>query len=258
MIRSGVSATDITRILITHFHGDHCLGLPGIIQRISLDRVPHRVDVHFPESGRTFFDRLQFASIYDNQAKIRPLGQTEEGVLYEDKDLRIVGRKLDHGVESWGYRIEESDGVRFLPEKLKEAGITGAEVGRLSVEGELMKGGRRIRLEDVSVPRPGQSFAIVMDTRRCDAAVALAKDVDLLLIESTYLHAQATEAGERGHLTARQAAEIAREAGAKNVVLSHFSQRYPSEGVFVEEASAIHGQVTAARDGARVKISRKK
>jgi len=256
MIRSGVSATDITRILITHFHGDHCLGLPGILQRISLDRVPHEVDVHFPASGRKFFDRLQFASIYDNQARIRPLGQRVEGVLHEDALFRIEGRRLDHGVESWGYRIQEADGVRFLPDRLAEHGVRGRDVGRLEKDGQITVDGRTVRLEDVSTPRPGQSVAVVMDTRRCDAAVELARNVDLLLIESTYLDAQAKEARERGHLTARQAAEIASDAGAKRVVLSHFSQRYPSEQPFLEEAAAVHGSVFAATDGARFPVPR--
>ncbi len=256
MVRSGASATDITRILITHFHGDHCLGLPGIIQRISLDRVPHRVDVHFPASGRKFFDRLQFASIYDNQARIRPLGQREEGVLHQDDSLTIEGRRLDHGVESWGYRIKEPDGVRFLPERLEAAGVRGRDIGVLQRQGEVSVDDRLVRIEDVSEPKRGQSVAVVMDTRRCAAAVELARDVDLLLIESTYLQSEAREARDHGHLTAREAAQIAVDAGARRVVLSHFSQRYPSEQPFLEEAGAIHDGVFAARDGERFAVPR--
>ena len=214
------------------------------------------MDVHFPASGRKFFDRLQFASIYDNQARIRPLGQRGEGVLHEDALFRIEGRRLDHGVESWGNRIQEADGVRFLPDRLAEHGVRGRDVGRLEKDGQITVDGRTVRLEDVSTPRPGQSVAVVMDTRRCDAAVELARNVDLLLIESTYLDAQAKEARERGHLTARQAAEIASDAGAKRVVLSHFSQRYPSEQPFLEEAAAVHGSVFAATDGARFPVPR--
>jgi len=257
MIRSGVSATDITRILITHFHGDHCLGLPGIIQRISLDRVPHQVDVHFPASGKKFFDRLQFASIYDNQAHIRPRGQRSEGILHSDEAFTIEGRRLKHGVESWGYRIKEPDGVRFLPDRLEAAGVRGRDIGVLQRAGEVQVGDRLVRVEEVSEPKRGQSVAVVMDTRRCAAAVELARDVDLLLIESTYLHTEAKEARDHGHLTAREAAEIAVEAGAKNVVLSHFSQRYPSDEPFYDEASAIHDSVSVARDGHRFAIPRR-
>ena len=256
MIRSGVSATDITRILITHFHGDHCLGLPGIIQRISLDRVPHQVDVHFPESGRKFFDRLQFASIYDNQAKIRPLGHRVEGELHRDEAFTIEGRRLQHGVESWGYRIQEPDSVRFLPDKLEAAGVRGRDIGVLKRDGQIRIGEGLVKIDEVTEFKRGQSVAVVMDTRRCQAAVELARDVDLLLIESTYLHSEAKEARDHGHLTAREAAEIAVEAGARHVVLSHFSQRYPSDQPFRVEASAIHDSVQIARDGDQFPIPR--
>src|SRR5690606_18198911 len=109
-----------------------------------------------------------------------------------------------------------------------------------------------VRVEDVSVPRPGQSFAFVMDTRPCEAARALAEGVDMLVCESTYLTTERREAWERGHMTALQAGELAREAGAGTLVLTHFSQRYPDERMFLAEASAAHPTVIAARDGLRV------
>ncbi len=116
--------------------------------------------------------------------------------------------------------------------------------------------GRTVRLEEVSVPKPGQSVAFVMDTRPCEGALALARDVDLLVIESTYLHEDAQMAHDHAHMTAVQAATIGRDAGARRVVLTHFSQRYRSSEPFLAEASAIppgrrRGRRRSARPRAR-------
>lgn len=254
MIRAGVAASDITRILITHFHGDHCLGLAGIVQRISLDRVPHEVDVHFPESGRVYFDRLRHASQFRDHARIRPRGIRAEGVVHTDAELAVEARRLDHSVECYGFRIQEPDGRRFQPERLDALGIGGPDVGRLQREGRIRVNGREVTMEEVSVVRPGQSMAFVMDTRPCEAALELARGVDLLVCESTYLQSEVREAWERGHMTARQAAELARDAGARRLVLTHFSQRHPDERVFLEEAAPIHSDVVAARSGLRVAV----
>jgi ribonuclease Z len=253
MLYAGVSAGQITRICISHFHGDHCLGLPGIVQRVSLDRVPQEIPVHYPASGQPYFDRLRRASIFQDTSRIaeRPLRRPG---LQEEGALSLYALPLDHTVESWGYRLQEPDGITLDPARLEAAGIRGPAIGRLVREGSLELDGRRITPADVGTVRKGGSVAFVMDTRRCDNAVALARGVDLLIIESTYLQSEAREADERGHLTARSAARIAVEAGAARLVLTHFSQRHPSVAPFVEEASALHDDVIAAEDGARIRL----
>ena len=139
----------------------------------------------------------------------------------------LEAHRLDHLVEAFGYRLVEPDGRRMLPEALARAGVAGPDVGRLQREGALDVGGRTVRLAEVSVPRPGQRVAFVMDTRLCDAVFALADGADLLVVESTFLDEDAVLARDHGHLTARQAATVAAECGVRRLVLTHFSQRYP-------------------------------
>ncbi|MCB9692835.1 MAG: ribonuclease Z [Alphaproteobacteria bacterium] len=254
MIFAGVSATDINRICVTHFHGDHCLGLAGITQRISLDGVPHEVPVHFPRSGRKFFDRLRYASIYKDRAKLVPAPIDDDGLIAEHDGIRLFARGLDHGVPTYGYRLEEPDGRRMLPEKLAEAGVVGRAVGELQRNGSVVVDGREVTLDAVSEVRRGQKVAVIMDTRPCPGALALAEGVDLLVCESTYLHEHRREAHEHMHMTARQAAEIAREAGVRQLVLTHFSQRYPRVEAFAEEAAAVFPDVVAATDGMRIPL----
>lgn len=249
MILCGVSTHQVHRVFITHFHGDHCLGLAGLVQRISLDGVPHPVHVHYPASGQTWFDRLRRASIFQDRSDLRPAPVRAPGVIAEEEDFVLRSHPLDHGVPSWGYRLQERDSRRMLPEALAAAGVRGAAVGRLLREGSVEVEGRTVALEDVSEPRPGQSFALVMDTRLCDGAYALAEGVDLLVCEATYAHADRGLAREHGHLTATQAATLAREAGARRLVLTHFSQRYPDVAPLLAEAAAIHPDVVAVADG---------
>lgn len=257
MIYAGVSASRITHIAITHFHGDHCLGLAGVIQRLSLDRVQHHVEVIYPASGHVFFERLRHASIFYDGATIIPRAvpvDSGDMEVARNGSSRIIARRLEHAVECIGYRVQEDDGSTMVPELLEKFGLRGRAIGDLNRRGSAEVNGQIVSLRDVSVPKKGQSFSIVMDTRPCDGARALARDVDLLVCESTYLRSEETEARERYHMTASQAATLAAENGSRQLVLTHFSPRYMRGEDFVKEASEIFPNTQAAEDLMRVVV----
>jgi ribonuclease Z len=256
MLRAGVAAHDVNRICVTHFHGDHSLGLAGVIQRINLDRVPHEITAHYPRSGKRFFDRLRYATAYRETVALTEAPVDADGVLATTPAYTLSARRLSHPVESYGYRLVEPDGRRMLPDRLAAHGITGPDVGRLQREGSL----RGVPLEAVSEVRRGQRFAFVMDTRLCDGVSALAEGCDLLVIESTFLDADAALAEEFGHLTAGQAGRVARDAGVRHLVLTHFSQRYTDPGEFERQARAagFDGELTVARDLQRVAVPKRR
>src|SRR5262245_24079637 len=213
MTLAGLSAAQITHVAITHFHGDHCLGLAGIVQRLSLDRVPHPVEVIYPASGQVYFERLRHASIFFDGATIvpRPVsgGPGEEVVVGRYGKARLLARPLEHGVDCYGYRLQEDDGRRMLPELLERTGVRGPAVGELTRKGQVTAAGRTVRVEEVSAPRPGQAFALVMDTRPCEGARLLARGADLVVCEATYLDSELQEAHDHYHMTAGQAAALA-------------------------------------------------
>ncbi|MFF3858257.1 ribonuclease Z [Streptomyces sp. NPDC002209] len=255
MLRAGVAAHDINRICITHFHGDHSLGLAGVIQRINLDRVPHPVTAHYPASGQKFFERLRYATAYRETVPLREEPVAEDGTLAQGPSYALEARRLSHPVESFGYRLTEPDGRRMVPELLAQHGIKGPDVGRIQREGQL--GG--VTLDDVSEHKPGQSFAFVMDTRLCPGVDALAAGCDMLVIESTFLDEDEALATDHGHLTAGQAARVARDAGVRHLVLTHFSQRYTDPQEFERQARAagFEGELTIAADLARVPLPKR-
>ncbi|MEW2081211.1 ribonuclease Z [Streptomyces sp. NPDC005283] len=256
MLRAGVAAHDINRICITHFHGDHSLGLAGVIQRINLDRVPHPVTAHYPASGQRFFERLRYATAYRETVALEqaPVGG-DGSVLATTEAYTLDAHRLSHPVESYGYRITEPDGRRMLPEKLAAHGIKGPGVGRLLREGVL----DGVTLDDVSEVRRGQRFAFVMDTRLCDGVHALAEGCDMLVIESTFLDEDGQLASDHGHLTAGQAARVARDAGVRHLVLTHFSQRYSDPYQFERQARAVgyEGELTVAQDLWRIPVPKR-
>jgi ribonuclease Z len=258
MLLAGVRASEINRICITHFHGDHTLGLPGVLQRIALDRVKHDVVCHYPAPGQTFFDHLRHAAYFHDVATVRERAASDDpDVLADTAAWRLVARPLSHRVPTVGYQLAEPDGRRMRPDRLAALGISGPAVGRLAAEGSLEVDGRRIGLDEVSEPRPGQRFAFIMDTRLCENAFALADGADLIVCEATFLDADAELAPAYGHLTARQAGQIAAESGVRTLVLSHFSQRYARQEPrrFADEAGAVFGgEIVVAADLERVPV----
>jgi len=256
LILADATRPSISRICISHFHGDHCLGLPGVLLRLALDQVEHPVDVYFPASGEANFERLRHATIADETVEVRPHPLTGPVVADPGPPFRLLALPLDHGPETLGWRLEEPGGRRMVADRLQALGVRGPDVGALLREGQLNVEGRLVTLDEVSEPRRGQSVAFVMDTRMCDAAVELARDVDLLVCESTFLDDEQELAQRSHHLTARQAAWLAREAGARRLVLTHFSQRHSGEEEYLAEAAAVFPDVVAARDLLRVPIPR--
>jgi ribonuclease Z len=252
MLFAGVSGSAITRICLTHFHGDHCLGVPGVVQRLSLDRVPHPVYAHYPASGQEFFTRLRYACAFHEMADLREEPVSGAAALVATAAFgRLEARRLNHLTEAYGYRLVEPDGRRMLPDRLAAAGISGPRVGELMRRGSL----DGVDLADVSTVRPGQRFAFIMDTRLCDAVYALAEGADLLVIESTFLDEDAGLAAEYGHLTAKQAGRVAARSGVRRLVLTHFSQRYTEPGRFAEEAAGeFGGDIIVASDLARIPV----
>lgn len=251
MIHAGIPASQITRICLTHVHGDHCFGLPGVLSRMALDGVAHPIHLHYPLSGEDVVRALVSVSSPGIDLRLRPHGGS--GTVADGLEVR----PLKHRIETYGYRLVEPDGRTLLPERLAAAGISGPAIGRLQHEGSLAG----VRLDDVSIPRPGQRFAFVMDTAPCEGAEELADGVDLLVAESTFSDDDGGLARQYRHLTAGQAGELAAGAAARTLVLTHFSSRYGEDAAPLAvqaRARAADTDVIAAQDLQRVPMPRRR
>lgn len=242
----------VTRIFISHFHGDHCLGLGSMFMRLNLDKITHPIHCYYPASGKKFFDRLRYCCIYRENIQIIEHPVKQEGLVDDDGKFRIEASFLDHGIDNIGWRVTEPDTIKFNKQALKDLGIGGPSVRLLEKEGKLLVGDRWVLLEEVSHVRPGDAFAYIVDTRTCKAAVDLARNAKMLVCESTYLDEERDLAKEYMHMTSKQAAEIARDANAQILVLTHFSARYRDPEVFGVEARTIFPNTFVAEDFKRI------
>lgn len=256
-IFADVAPTCVTRILISHFHGDHCLGVGSMLMRLNLDKVTHPIHCYYPASGKKYFDRLRYGTIYKENITVIEHPIEKAGLVHQDENFKIEAEFLEHGVDNVAYRVSEADHRKFEKDKIKSLRISGLEMKELMQKGSILKEGKKISIEDVSHIREGDIFAVVIDTRYCKNAVKIAQGATMLLCESTYLEAEKELAFDYQHMTAKQAATIAKQAGVEKLILTHFSARYIDLTPFETEAREIFLESYAADDLKRFPFPRK-
>ena len=257
--RAGLSFHRLAGIFITHLHGDHFNGLAGLISTMALERRERPLVLVSPPGTSEYLETLGRLRIlfYNYPLTLTEIGGAElvsgePMQVYESTRFVVTARGLDHRIFALGYRIsEKTKPGRFDLERARELGVPeGPMFGRLqSGHAVELEDGRVVQPADVlGPPRPGRSIAYCLDTRPCTQSLELAREADWLIHEATYTHDLADEAHAYGHSTARQAAETARETGARNLLITHFSSRYPDARPLLEEAQAVFPNTTMAED----------
>ena len=253
ILQSGVGFKRMNHILLTHGHLDHILGLGGLLSTLMRWETLDELEIY---GGRGTLDRvhdLLYGVVL--RGKKSPtkltLHEIQPGVFFESKNFTITAFPVSHrGPDCLGYRFEEKSHRPFLAEKADALGVPFGPERRDLVQGKSINlaDGRRIEPDDVlgSLIK-GVSLAITGDTGRTDNLLDSINGVDSLVIESTYIHEDAEMARNFGHLTARQAAELAQQAGVKRLILTHLSRRYRERDVLAE-ARSIFPESYVARD----------
>ncbi|HTX93236.1 MAG TPA: ribonuclease Z [Anaerolineales bacterium] len=253
ILQSGIGFKNLNHILITHGHLDHILGLAGLLSTFMRWEAIEEMNIY---SGQWALDRihdlLYNVVLRGQQAPITlNLHEVKPGVFFEAGDFTITAFPVFHrGSDSLGFRFEEGSHRPFLPEKAEALGVPVGPIRRDLVDGKTvtLPDGRKIGPEDVLGPlKPGLRMVHIGDTGRTEDLVSACKDVDALVIESTYLQEEVELAKQFSHLTARQAAELAVKAGVKKLILTHLSRRYREKDVLAE-ALPVFPNVSVARD----------
>jgi ribonuclease Z len=261
ILRSGIGFRRLNRILITHGHLDHILGLAGLLSTFARWEAIDDLEIW---AGRWALERIHDLLFGVVLRGARPpmridLVPIEEGLILTEGDLRLSAIPVAHrGPGCFGFLFEESPRRPFLPERAEALGLPAGPIRRDLVQGRPVKlpDGRTIRPDDVLGPlTPGTRLVHVGDCGRTDDLVEACRGADGLIIEATYLEVEAEMAHQFGHLTARQAADLARRAEVGHLYLTHISRRY-REAEVLEEASALFPATTVVRDFDTLQIRR--
>lgn len=259
-LRSTLKLSRLTHIFITHLHGDHIFGLPGLLGSRSF-QTQAPLTVYGPSGLRRW---VETALEISGSHLTYPLEIIEitSGLVHADPHAQVEAASLDHGISCFGYRVVERDGPGRL--NVERLAATGLPPGPLYAQ---LKAGQSVSMEDgrilpaadfVDPPTPGRRLAILGDTRPCAQAVELSRAVNVLVHEATFAAAERDLAHSYGHSTADEAANVARQAGVGHLWLTHVSARYTGNGYLQleTEAQAVFRDTTVAADFARVVVPR--
>ena len=247
---AGVSPMKIDSIFITHLHGDHFFGLPGIIYSMALQGREKPLTVYGPKGIKSLQALLDVG--YHQLTFPVEFREVGGGVLYEDMHWLVEAAEVEHGVPALAYCFRERDKFRVLKSEIK--GIkTGPWIKKILLGEKVKVNGKELGPE-ILKKISGRKIVYSGDCRPSESLVKLAEGADLLIHESTYLHDAAEMAEDRSHSTSREAAEIAKRAGVKKLILFHYSRRYRDTNEMVSEAKKIFKNTVAGKDLMEIRL----
>jgi ribonuclease Z len=252
--KARINPCKITRLLITHWHGDHVLGLPGLFQTLALNNYNKKLTIYGPAKTKTFTKMVTypFIPVLKFEAEVNEVN----GKFLETNEFYIEAFSLDHGVPCNAYSFVEKEKIRLNKDKLKELKIPSSPIIADLAKGKDIKiSGKTIKAKDVTYKEKGKKITVILDTCLTENCYKAAQNADLLIAESTYTEQDREIAKEHKHLTAGQAAQIAKKSKAKKLILTHISQRYQAEEYkLLEEARKIFKNTELAQDFMNVEV----
>ena len=253
LLKYGISPQRLKAIFLTHIHGDHTIGIAGLVRTLGLNQRKAELKIFVPKGYESHIKNLLNFDKAILGYEVKVIG-IKPGLVYSGKNFSISAFRLNHNVSTYGYAFKENDKRNFIPGKAKKLGIKGTMFSELVQKGHLMINGKRVNLSSITTVTPGKKVVYATDTRPTNEVVQNAKGADLLIHESSFADEHKLLAVQRKHATAAEAATLAKKAHAKRLVLTHFSARYRDTKQLVKEAKAIFVNTTAATDGYKLHI----
>jgi len=259
ILYTSIKPRKINKIFITHLHGDHLFGLPGLLSSRSFQGGDSPLTIYGPKGIKRFIDVSLKAS---GSHLTYPLEIIElsSGILFTHSQFEVSCQKLEHGVSSYGFRIKEKDKIGELKvDKLKDIGITPGPIYKKIKEHETteLSDGRVIRRKEfIGPPKKGRVLSILGDTRSTSKNVSFIEDSDVLIHEATFEDEAQEQAHKYFHSTTTEAAQLAKDGHVKKLILTHISSRYQKEDLprLLKEAQAIFPNTTLAEDFSRFNV----
>jgi len=253
--KAGLNPCRLTRILITHWHGDHILGLPGLLQTLALNGYNKTLHIYGPRGTRQYAELMFRLFVFVGKIKYE-VTEIEVGKVFETNDFYIEAMPMIHGAACLAYSFVEKDKRRINKEKLKKIKLPNMRLIKELQQGrDIELNGKKISAKDITYMQKGKKISFILDTALNENAYRIAKDSDILICEATYTKKEKDLAADYKHLTAEQSAQIAKKANAKRLILTHISQRYENkEKHILIEAKKIFQSTSIAEDLDKIEV----
>jgi len=249
---AGFKSPKISKILITHLHGDHINGLPGLFQNLKANQYSRKLEIYGPKGLNDLMNSI--FKIIGERLDIK-ITEIKNGVVFKEKDFYVEARELSHSVKVYGYSFIENDKRKINLDYLKKFKLSKhVLIGDLQNGKDIIYNEEKIKAKDATIIAKGKKLSIVVDTAYCNDCLKLAKDSDLLICESTFSDELKDKAKEYKHLTAVDAGTIAKKSKAKKLILTHISQRYNDSRILLKEAKKVFKESFIAEDFMKVRI----
>jgi len=255
-LKSGLGWNKKMKIFVTHLHGDHCIGILGLLQTMTLQRRTEPIEIFGPEGTEEFIAANIKILKFGLSFPVMITSIIEEKIV-DEESYSIFACKAEHSILAYSYLFQEKDKPgRFHPEKAKQLEIPEGKLwSQLQKGHEVKVGDKTIKPAEVlGEKRLGKRIGISGDTRPTKKLEEFFKNCDYLVFDSTFLDELKDKAMETLHSTAKEAAVLAKNAGVTNLILTHFSARYKDEAVLVEDAKTVHDSVIGAKDQLEIEI----
>ncbi|HJX50010.1 MAG TPA: ribonuclease Z [Candidatus Nanoarchaeia archaeon] len=250
----GISLNKITKILISHWHGDHVLGIPGILQSLSLRNYNKTLYIYGPKGTKTFMGNLLKTFVFHKNYEIKV--QEVSGKFLENKDFYLEAKPMQHGIPCNAYSFVKKGNIRIDRNKLKKAKLPNLPLLKNLKHGkDIIFKGKKYLAKNLTFKEKDTKISFIIDTKFNDKIISFAKDSDVIVCEATFSKELEETAKEYMHLTSEQAAQIAKKSNSKKLVLIHISQRYEKNlNQILEEAKKIFKNSMLAEDLKQVKV----
>lgn len=258
MTRARLSPMKIDKIFITHFHGDHILGIPGLIQSMAFRGRKEPLEIYGPLGICELLDNMKNLGFFALSFNI-VVHEISEGVVLDEDEFKISAMLMKHSVPNYAYCVEEKRSPKFIKEKALKLGINpGPAYGKLQKGLPVKIGEKIIKPEAVlGEKRKGRKLVYSGDTLACEEMIGFSQDADILIHESTFNNSHTDKAYETGHSTAEMAAKIAKKAGVNKLVITHISTRYKDTKTLEKEALDVFESSVVAEDLMKLEVEQR-
>lgn len=251
---AGVKPSKVTKILISHWHGDHVLGIPGLIQTLAKNEYDKVLEIYGPKGTKERMKNMFRAFSFEDKIETK-IHEITKKRFFESKDFFLEALPLEHGIITLGFSFIEKDKRRIKVDAVRKLGIPdGPLLGKLQSGKSITFKGKKITPGETTYIVKGKKVTFIADTVECNNALELAMDSDILVCEATYADDLKEKAAEYLHMTSKQSGLLANQAKVKKLILTHFSQRYKTMEEIEDDAKDVFSNTICAYDFMKIKI----